>query len=283
MVSFTLVNADSDTDIREIMDGDTVDMRMLSSSNINVRANTDPAVVGSVKFWLGGTSQTRTDNTAPYSLYGDSNGDYNGFSPPTNIKISIAARAYSESNASGAASSIVTLQFYITGVPQGSEGMVPDTVELNALNDLFNSTYGIEWDDNTNWLSGTTHTNFATWHGIEVTDGDITKIDLKGNNLLGTLPESLGDLFRLKHLHLQDNYIYGETPETFANLNILESLYLYDNVLTAIPGLEQINNRENFELKVEHNRLDFVDLEPYFSDSMVHVLGSFYYYNTPQF
>lgn len=65
------------------------------------------------------------------------------------------------------------------GRPVGiDQGKVPDSIENQALVDLYNSTNGDEWTDRTNWLQGNTSADFATWHGITVENGDITEIDL---------------------------------------------------------------------------------------------------------
>ena len=47
--SFTLINADTDTAIRSLSDGDTLDFSALPTDNLNVRANVSGSV-GSVQF-----------------------------------------------------------------------------------------------------------------------------------------------------------------------------------------------------------------------------------------
>ncbi len=69
---FTLVNAVTEQDLMEIQDGEVIDLSSLPTNKLNIRANTDPPVIGSVMFgW------DKIENTAPYSLYGDNNGNYN--------------------------------------------------------------------------------------------------------------------------------------------------------------------------------------------------------------
>jgi len=80
VVRFVLVDADRDKDIAPLRDGATLDLSRLPSRGLNVRAETAPARVGSVRFLLDG-KPARTEKTAPYALAGDHNGDYAPWSP----------------------------------------------------------------------------------------------------------------------------------------------------------------------------------------------------------
>jgi subtilisin family serine protease/phage-related protein len=81
VTDFVWVNADTDTDIGPLMDGDVINLATLPTENLNVRANTKPDEVGSVKFYLNG-SHFRTENVYPYALAGDWLGDYFDWTPP---------------------------------------------------------------------------------------------------------------------------------------------------------------------------------------------------------
>ncbi|RYU73852.1 InlB B-repeat-containing protein, partial [Hymenobacter persicinus] len=82
LVSFTLVNADTDQDIRTLAPGATLDLGTLPTRNLNIRANTNPATVGSVVFELNGTqARSQVESVAPYALFSDSGGDYNAWTP----------------------------------------------------------------------------------------------------------------------------------------------------------------------------------------------------------
>ena len=79
--SFTLINADTDQDISAIEDGDTIILEILPTLNLNIRANTNPAEIGSVVFELNG-SLFRIESVAPYALAGDSpQGDFHPWTP----------------------------------------------------------------------------------------------------------------------------------------------------------------------------------------------------------
>ena len=76
--SFSLINADTNLPIAEydpFLDGTTLNLNTLSSINLNVRANTTPATVGSVRFDLDATINFRIENVSPYALAGDAGGN----------------------------------------------------------------------------------------------------------------------------------------------------------------------------------------------------------------
>ncbi|MEM8901692.1 MAG: S8/S53 family peptidase, partial [Bacteroidota bacterium] len=85
VTSFTLIDADTDMPIDgfdPIPAGSTIDLSTLSTANLSVRANTEPATVGSVSFSLTGSLEsTRTENVAPYALFGDNGGDFRPQNP----------------------------------------------------------------------------------------------------------------------------------------------------------------------------------------------------------
>ncbi|MCK0147665.1 HYR domain-containing protein, partial [Arenibacter sp. F26102] len=78
VASYVLVDADTDRDIMTITDGAIIYRPSLSTTNLNIRANTT-SDVRSIRLVLSGTlNNGRTESTAPYALYGDSNGNYAG-------------------------------------------------------------------------------------------------------------------------------------------------------------------------------------------------------------
>src|SRR3954468_13852431 len=98
VTAFVLVNADTDQDIGTIHQGDVYFLSDLPA-HINVRADTSPAVVGSLQFNLDGT-YIHTENTAPYALFGNNGNDYtNGTIGVGNH--TLAGTPFSGANASG--------------------------------------------------------------------------------------------------------------------------------------------------------------------------------------
>lgn len=124
---------------------------------------------------------------------------------------------------------------------------VPETDSL-ALVDLYNSTNGATWKDNTNWLTG----QVTSWSGVTIADGRVTRIELNSNNLSGSLPASLGDLAALQYLHLNHNQLSGSMPGELGNLSSLRMLELYNNQLSgSIPSeLGNLSSLHSLDLKL---------------------------------
>jgi glucose/arabinose dehydrogenase len=121
VTSFSLINADSNQPISgfdPIASGANINLATLPTRNVNIRANTSPASVGSVRFGLDGSSNYSTDNTAPYALAGDTNGDYLPWTP-TVANHTITATPYSAANATGTAGTARTLSFKVSDKRRG--------------------------------------------------------------------------------------------------------------------------------------------------------------------
>jgi hypothetical protein len=100
VASFTLVDADRDVDIGRLRNGATLQLSALPTRNLNVRANTSPSPVGSVRFRLDANWHYRTDNTVPYSLAGDRAGNYAPWTPTLGSH-TLTATPFTGANASG--------------------------------------------------------------------------------------------------------------------------------------------------------------------------------------
>ena len=88
----------------------------------------------------------------------------------------------------------------------------PRSADRDVLEVLYNSTDGPNWRISTNWL---TDNDLSTWHGVTVTNGRVTGVNLEGNNLTGTIPAELGNLSHLTHLYLASNQLSGTTPRNW--------------------------------------------------------------------
>ena len=103
VTGFTLVNADTEQDIQALSSGTTLNLATLPTRNLNVRASTSPATVGSVAFALSGPQpQAQTDAGAPYALLPDTNGNYPAWTPAVG-SYSLTATPYAGSGGSGQA------------------------------------------------------------------------------------------------------------------------------------------------------------------------------------
>ncbi len=121
----------------------------------------------------------------------------------------------------------------------------PDRETLVAL---YHATGGANWTHNTNWLS---ERPMGEWQGV-TTDGNgrVTRLELPGNQLIGSIPPELGNLSSLETLYLSDNQLTGSIPPELGNLSSLETLYLSDNQLTGSipPELGNLSSLETLYL-----------------------------------
>jgi hypothetical protein len=111
--SFTLINADSDQPVpgyEVINNGAVINSASLPTTHLNVRANTSPGVVGSVRFGLDGNPNTHTESSAPYALFGDSGGNYGAgmFSTGTHA---LSGTPFTSSGAHGTAGTALNISF----------------------------------------------------------------------------------------------------------------------------------------------------------------------------
>lgn len=115
--SLVLVNADTDQDIMTITPDMVLDLATLPTPNLNIRANTSPATVGSVQFDLVGRQpQFNIENLVPYALVSDFQGNYPAWTPlsgPYRLTIT----PFSGANGSGVAGSVFTITFDVANSP----------------------------------------------------------------------------------------------------------------------------------------------------------------------
>ena len=96
--------------------GATLDLAKLPTRNLNIRANTNPATVGSVRFALDGNSSYRTETAPPYALAGDTSGDYSPWTPSVGSH-SVTATPYSGAGGAGTAGTALTIAFTVACDP----------------------------------------------------------------------------------------------------------------------------------------------------------------------
>ena len=98
-----------------------------------------------------------------------------------------------------------------------------------ALMALYEATGGARWTVNHNWGSSAP---LGTWHGVTVSvQGRVTHLSLFANNLIGGVPDELGNLDALTYLSLEENRLRGPIPAALGDLTALESLALGGNGL----------------------------------------------------
>ena len=109
-----------------------------------------------------------------------------------------------------------------TSIPSGSPqplGCSVPSSERDILIALYEATDGDNWIDAhplgaINWKDGSGQftNDVCSWTGIEVTNGNVTKIDLQTRGLTGEIPIELAGLQHLKQLWIRDNNLHGSIP-----------------------------------------------------------------------
>ena len=103
--------------------------------------------------------------------------------------------------------------------------------ERRALQLLYEAAGGALWKDNTNWL---TDAPLYEWFGVELNDdGQVIRLLLTGNGLIGTIPPEIASLSALEVLHIGLNDLAGPIPPEIGGLTNLLSLELTYNAHTG--------------------------------------------------
>lgn len=111
VTSLTLVNAATDKDIGPLTSGMVINTTQYPY--ISIRANTNPVTTGSVQFQLNTVTNYRVDSTTPYSITGDTSGNYNRWTPAVG-NYTVKATPYTGSNVRGTAGRALTINFTVT-------------------------------------------------------------------------------------------------------------------------------------------------------------------------
>eukprot|EP00009_Paramoeba_aestuarina_P003611 CAMPEP_0201510368 /NCGR_PEP_ID=MMETSP0161_2-20130828/3083_1 /ASSEMBLY_ACC=CAM_ASM_000251 /TAXON_ID=180227 /ORGANISM="Neoparamoeba aestuarina, Strain SoJaBio B1-5/56/2" /LENGTH=446 /DNA_ID=CAMNT_0047905525 /DNA_START=174 /DNA_END=1514 /DNA_ORIENTATION=- len=136
---------------------------------------------------------------------------------------------------------LAVIVFALAGVVVG--GVSP--AEKSALEDFYASLDGTQWIDNDNWNSGDPCDN--TWFGVSCTSNHVTGLKLTKNNLQGSLPTTIGNIFDLETFQLSSNLISESIP---TEIGLLRSLSLIDFSFNEISGIipDVIGNLADFSL-----------------------------------
>jgi hypothetical protein len=116
----TLVNADTDDDAAVLTDGATINLATMGP-NLNLRADTSPPLIGSVRFNFDGNPNYKLESRAPYTIGGDNIwDDYLPWTPGTGNH-TLTVTPYSAADGGGTAGSPVTINFtVINQLPAGT-------------------------------------------------------------------------------------------------------------------------------------------------------------------
>jgi hypothetical protein len=134
---------------------------------------------------------------------------------------------------------------------QSTQAAIP-TSERTTLMELYNSTNGWNWRNNTGWngLPGTE----CGWYGVSCDSGltSIVSIQLSSNNLTGTLP-SLTTFSNLQFFGASQNSLTGSIPALTGLTNLVYFEVQYNQLTGPVPQL--IGLTSLFEFDAYKNRL----------------------------
>lgn len=162
VTSFTLIDTDTDQPVagyNPLQNGAILNLANLPR-NLTIRANTNPAKVGSVRFSYAGTTNYKTENTAPYAIAGDQNGgrDY----LPWTFKLGshqLTATPFSRSGASGSIGTALAISFSVVGgTSTPTRTATASSVEGKTENDqtregIYSADKAIDTNSGTRWAS----------------------------------------------------------------------------------------------------------------------------------
>ncbi len=123
IANFTLINADTDQPLGNLTNGQQLTLSQYPTVNFNISAEAQhPATVKSVaiEVYLNGNLLRRNvQNDAPFSLFGDNQGDYKNWQPATGT-YRIKATPYSVVNKGGQTGQSLEITFTVTANQSGS-------------------------------------------------------------------------------------------------------------------------------------------------------------------
>ena len=124
------------------------------------------------------------------------------------------------------------------------------STEKNALVKLNKATKGSQWTNKWDLKSPV-----SGWYGVEIKNDKVVSINLMNNNLVGVLPNEMGDLTSLETLNLFRNDISGVLPASIGNLKKLTNLNIAFNKISGqLP--ENIGNASQLKsIELHMNRL----------------------------
>ena len=104
---------------------------------------------------------------------------------------------------------------------------------------FYDATGGLGWRVSTNWK---TEARLRDWHGVTTdADGRVSRLNLGGNGLTGSIPPVVGDLTHLVGLELWNNRLTGPIPPALGRHARLDWLNLDGNDLTGtMPDLGRL-------------------------------------------
>jgi Leucine-rich repeat (LRR) protein len=131
------------------------------------------------------------------------------------------------------------------------KNLMTDSLALVAI---YNAIGGASWSNSTNWLVGGQPVN--TWAGVSVSSDRVSSLNLNYINASGVLPSEIGELDALTSLSIRgNNNIIDTIPKSIGNLINLTALNLYNNSLSGTIPSTMANLQNLVLLDLRYNEL----------------------------
>lgn len=141
----------------------------------------------------------------------------------------------------------------IIAIGPSTELYARQTLETDslALVAIYNSTNGLDWFPESNWLDGP----LDTWHGIFITRGRVDHVRLNNRNLSGSLPVEIGQMNELWLFEARGNDLSGSIPSEFGQIEKIGFIDLSENHLDGEIPKELFQLPNLLTLKLRQNSL----------------------------
>lgn len=126
--SLVLVNADSDEDIAEIIEGSVFVLEEIGTANLNIRAETDSSTQ-SVVFDYQGVANYHIDNLPEYAIGANDDADYRPWIPDLGVN-TVTATAFVEEQGAGTSGNPITVNFEI--MEKAADSIPPFVLRINS-------------------------------------------------------------------------------------------------------------------------------------------------------
>ncbi|MEO6435191.1 MAG: fibronectin type III domain-containing protein, partial [Tepidisphaeraceae bacterium] len=159
VVTLVLINADTDEPIGPLTNGSVINYGLIGTNRISVRADA-PAGTGSLRFGFDGNPNYRTESSAPYTIAGDSAGNYVAWTPSLGAH-TLTATPFTGSSGSGSAGTTVTVNF--TVIEGSTLVAAPSTISFTAPQNGTAASQNITLTPSDGVPAGWTATSNSAW------------------------------------------------------------------------------------------------------------------------
>ena len=105
--------------------------------------------------------------------------------------------------------------------------IVTDCETLLSFKDALRTDQSLNWSEDL---------SLGNWHGVEIANNRVVRVNASSLGLSGFIPSELGSLTELQVLNISDNQLIGQIPPELGDLSNLLSLDLsYNDLLDPIP------------------------------------------------